>query len=225
MGQWIELTAGDGHSLAAWKEDAAKPKGAVIVLQEIFGVNAHIRDVAARFAAEGYTAVAPALFDRIERDFESGYSPDEVQAARGFIGKFDWDAALHDVDAARAHLAAAGLPVSVVGFCLGGSLAFLAATRLTGVASAVSYYGGQIVGRAEELPRCPTLLHFGATDHSIPMEDVDKVRERRPETGLHVYDAGHGFNCDARDSHDAASATLAWTRTLTVIGDASARGA
>lgn len=221
MGQWIELTAEDGHSLQAWREDAAEPKGAVIVLQEIFGVNSHIREVAARFAAEGYTAVAPALFDRIERGFESGYSAEEVQVARSYIGKFDWDNALRDVEAARAHLAASGLPVSVVGFCLGGSLAFLASTRLSGLASAVSYYGGQIVGRAEELPRCPMLLHFGAKDHSISMEDVEKVRERRPETGLHIYDAGHGFNCDERESFDAESAAKAWTRTMTVIGDAS----
>lgn len=222
MGQTIELSAADGRRLGAYEATATNPKGGVVVLQEMFGVNEHIRAVADRFAAAGFTAVAPALFDRIKPDFESGYSPEEIDAARPLLKAFDWDTAMQDVEAARARLAEMGLPVAVVGFCLGGSLAYMAAARLPGTAAAVSYYGGYITKVANEIPRCPTLLHYGAHDHSIPMEDVEAVRQRRPETGIHVYDAGHGFNCDARGSYHKASADLAWDRTMTVLSDALA---
>lgn len=222
MGQTIELTAADGHRIGAYAAAAAKPRGGVVVLQEMFGVNEHIRAVTDRFAAAGFAAVAPALFDRITPGFESGYSPEEIDAARPLLKSFDWDKALADVEAARAYLADKALPVAVVGFCLGGSLAYMAAARLPGTAAAVSYYGGYITKVAAEIPRCPTLLHYGEHDHSISMDDVEAVRLRRPETGIHLYDAGHGFNCDARGSYHKASADLAWDRTMTVLSDALA---
>lgn len=214
MGRDLTLTAADGHELDAYEATADAAKGGVIVLQEIFGVNPHIRAVADRFAAAGYTAVAPALFDRIERGYQSGYSAEEVAAARPLLAAFDWHTALIDVEAARAHLAAKGVKVAVVGFCLGGSLAFLSATRLDGLAAAVGYYGGYIAKVADETPRCPVLLHYGESDHTISMADVEAVRAARPDVDLHVYHAGHGFNCDARDSYDQASADLAWSRTI-----------
>lgn len=214
MGQTIALTASDGHRPGAWEAVAPDATMGVVVVQEIFGVNAHIRAVTDRFAAHGFSAVAPALFDRHEPGFESGYSAPEIERARGFLAGFDWDAALRDVEAAAAHLRAKGLKVAVVGFCLGGSAAFLSATRLSGIAAAVGYYGGHIAKCRDEVPRCPTMLHFGRSDHSIPMEDVEAVRAARPDVEIHVYEAGHGFSCDARASHDPESAALAWDRTL-----------
>lgn len=215
MGQQIELTAADGHALAGWLAEAPGARHGIVVVQEIFGVNSHIRAVTDRFAAEGFTAIAPALFDRVEPGFESGYSEADVDRARGFLKDFDWDKALADVEAAVTRLKEMGMQkVSVVGFCLGGSLAFMAATRLEGLASAVGYYGGRIAAVAEETPRCPVMLHFGRQDHSISMENVETIRAARPEVEIHLYDAGHGFNCDARASYDAEAAKLAWGRTL-----------
>lgn len=214
MGQNVTLTAEDGHQLGAYKATADAPRGGVVVVQEIFGVNGHIRNVTDRFAAEGYTALAPALFDRQKPGFESGYSPDEVAEARKFIQDPDVDAMLRDVKAAIDHLAADGLKVAVVGYCLGGSLAFLSATRLQGLEAAVGYYGGMIAKRADEVPQVPTMLHYGASDHSIPLEDAEAVKAKRPDVEVFIYDADHGFNCDERGTYDAESAKLAWQRTM-----------
>lgn len=189
------------------------PKGGIVVAQEIFGVNSHIRNVCDRLAAAGYVAVAPALFDRITRDFESGYSPDEVAHARTFLGKIDWNKMLLDIEAGIRDVQSAG-PVGVVGFCMGGSLAYLAAIRLNGLSAAVAFYGGQIVKHASEKPKCPVQMHFGETDASIPLSDVELIRQKRPDTEVHVYPAGHGFNCDERGAYHEPSATLAWQRTL-----------
>ncbi|MEQ9812185.1 MAG: dienelactone hydrolase family protein [Azospirillaceae bacterium] len=225
MGRMLDLIAADGFRPSAYRADpATTPKGAVVVLQEIFGVNGHIRAVCDRLAGEGYVAVAPALFDRQVRGFESGYSEAEVAEARKFLGTIDWDAMLADTEAARVEAAGVkvagtesaekGLPAAVMGFCLGGSIAFLAATRQDGFAASICYYGGRIAGFADEVPRCPTQMHFGATDHSIPMADVETVQAKRPDCDIHVYDAGHGFNCDERGSYDAGSAALAWQRSM-----------
>lgn len=214
MGQHLTLTAADNHQLGAYRADpAAAPKGAVVVLQEIFGVNSHIRSVCDRFAREGYTAIAPALFDRTERDFQSGYSPDEVTNARKFIANPDWDAMLRDTQAAIDAVKAVG-PLAVVGFCMGGSLAFLAATRLGGLSASVCYYGGKIAAFADETPRCPTQMHFGEVDGGIPLTDVEIIRQKRPDCEIYIYEgAGHGFHCDERASYHAASADVAWGRT------------
>lgn len=224
MGTHLRLTAADGHELGAWRADPkGTPRGGVVVLQEIFGVNSHIRDICSRLAAEGYVAVAPALFDRSVRDFESGYSPGEVEAARKFLAGLDWDALLADTSAAVELLKAETGNVSVMGFCLGGSVAFLAAARLEGLAAASCYYGGRIVAFADEAPRCPTQMHFGETDHSIPLADVETIRAKRPETEIYLYPAGHGFSCDDRASFDPESAALAWRRTLDLLARTGSR--
>jgi len=215
MGKPLSLVATDSHKLGAYRADpAGKPKGGVVVIQEIFGVNHHIRSVCDRLAAEGYSAVAPALFDRITRDFECGYTPDEVANARKFVAAPDFDAMVRDTDAAMKELDGVG-PVAIMGFCLGGTIAFLSAARLSGLKAAICYYGGGIARFADEKPKCPTQMHFGRKDAHIPMTAVDEIRQKRPEAEVCVYDeADHGFHCDERGSYDEKSAKLAWDRTL-----------
>jgi len=214
LGTVLALAADDGHRLGAYRADpSGPPQGGVVVVQEIFGVNHHIRAVCDRLAAQGYAAVAPALFDRAVRDFQSGYSPDEIAAARKHVANPDWSAFLRDTAAAVAALKGTG-PLAVIGFCLGGSVAFLAATRLDGLSAAVGFYGGQIARFADEKPKCPTQMHFGEKDDHIPMTDVTAIRTRRPDCDVHVYPAGHGFYCDERASYHQPSAALAWDRTL-----------
>jgi carboxymethylenebutenolidase len=214
MAETITLTAKDGHKLAGYRADpSGKPKGALVVIQEIFGVNGHMRRVTDNFAAQGYVALSPALFDRVERGVELGYDPQSIASGRDIRAKVALDGTLADMQAAIDYLKPFG-KVGVVGYCWGGSLAFLAATRLPGVAAAVGYYGGMIAAHAEERPKVPVLLHFGETDQSIPMSDVETVGKARPDVPIHVYKAGHGFNCDERGSYDAPSAKLALDRTL-----------
>lgn len=209
----IELTSADGHVLDAYE---SHPEGAtvgLVVIQEIFGVNAHIRDVAESYAAEGYHVIAPALFDRVERGVELGYTADGVAAGRTIRQSLEWEDATADVGAAVEHVARTG-PVGVVGYCFGGSMAWLAAA-LPNVEAAVGYYGGQIVQFVNSAPSAPVLLHFGALDKSIPISDVDAIRDAYPGIGVHVYaDADHGFSCDARASYNAEAAKLARQRTL-----------
>lgn len=218
MGQDITLTAADGFQLGAYRtQPQGTPKGAVVVIQEIFGVNAHIRTVCDRFAVQGYVAVAPSIFDRIERNFQSGYSPEEVAAARKFIANPDWDAMLRDTQAAIDSVQDVG-SVGIIGFCLGGSIAYAAATKLTGLKAAVGYYGGAIVRFADDEPKVPTQLHFGAEDHGIPLSDVEAIRAKRPEVEIFVYDgAQHGFNCDQRASYNKDSADIARGRSLAFL--------
>jgi carboxymethylenebutenolidase len=215
MGQMITLKAEDGHSFGAYRAaPTGKPKAGIVVIQEIFGVNSHIRKVTDGFAADGYVALAPAIFDRAERGFESGYAPEDIDRGRAIRGKIDIMDMIKDIRAAVGSLKGEGLKVCVVGYCLGGTLAWLAATRIDGVACSVSYYGGGVAETASEKPRCPVLFHFGETDQSIPPDHHAKIRAAHPEIPMHIYPAGHGFNCDARGSYDAGSATLARTRTM-----------
>ena len=215
MGTHITLTASDGFKLGAYRaEPQGKAKGGVVVIQEIFGVNHHVRAVCDRFAALGYLAVAPAVFDRIQPNFESGYSPDEIAHARTLIPKVDWAAMLRDVAAAIDNVKSAG-KVGIVGFCMGGTVAFLAAGKLDGLSAAVGYYGGQIAKNVDLKPKVPTLLHFGDQDQSIPMSDVDLIKQKRSDCEIHVYQgAGHGFSCDERGSYNEAAHKAAWERTL-----------
>jgi carboxymethylenebutenolidase len=215
VGHPIKLTASDGFQLGGYRaEPATAPKAALVVIQEIFGVNHHIRNVCDRFASAGYVAVAPAIFDRIERDFQSGYSPDEVAVARKFVANPDWTAMLRDVQATIDSVKSVG-PVGIVGFCLGGSVAYAAATKLTGLSAAVGYYGGAIVRFADDNPGVPMMLHFGEKDAGIPLSDVETIRAKQPDLEVHVYPgAQHGFSCDERASYDKASADIAWQRTL-----------
>lgn len=214
MGQTIALTAKDGHKFQAYRADpTGKPRGALVVLQEIFGVNHHIRNVTDGFAAQGYVAVAPALFDRVKPGIELGYDQKSVEAGREIRPKVPLEGSLADLQATIDYAKQSG-KVGVVGYCWGGSLAFLAATRLDGVAAAVGYYGGMIAAHAQERPKVPVLLHFGDHDQSIPMSDVEKVKAARPEVPIHIYNAGHGFSCDERASYNPEASKLALERTL-----------
>lgn len=216
MGRMIELNSADDFQLSAYRaEPAGTPIAGLVVVQEIFGVNSHIRGVCDDYAANGFLAIAPALFDRLEPGVELDYSPGGVERARALKGQVDNDKALLDIDAACKAAAEVG-PVCVIGYCWGGLLAWLSATRLSGLTAVVSYYGGGIGAVAGETPHCPVQLHFGETDHAVPMSDVEAVRKAH-ETGveIHVYaGAGHGFNCDQRASHDADSAKRARARSL-----------
>jgi carboxymethylenebutenolidase len=213
MGTTIALTAADGHSLAAYRaEPTGKAKAGLVVIQEIFGVNQHMRRVADGFAAAGYLCIAPALFDRTQRGVDLGYDKDAIAAGREIRGKVTWDQVMLDCAAAERAAAAAG-KVGAVGYCWGGSVAWLCATRLK-VAAAVGYYGGQIVPFAQEKPNCPVQLHFGERDQGIPLTDVEKIRRAQPGIEINIYPADHGFNCDERASYHAESARIARARTL-----------
>ena len=209
------LTASDNFQLGAYRADPKSgSKGAIVVIQEIFGVNHHIRNVCDRLANEGYVAIAPSIFDRIEPNFTSGYSPDEIAVARKFVANPDWTAMLRDTQAAIDAVKNVG-PVGIIGFCLGGSVAYAAATKLSGLKAAVGYYGGAIVRFADDKPSVPTQLHFGEKDTGIPLTDVETIKAKRPEVEVFIYPgAQHGFHCDERASYDKASAEVAWPRSM-----------
>ncbi|MDA7947412.1 MAG: dienelactone hydrolase family protein [Hyphomicrobiaceae bacterium] len=218
MGTTVDIPTTDGHKLTGYRaEPEGEPRGGIVVIQEIFGVNSHIRSVADGFAAEGYVALAPGMFDRVGPDIQLGYTPEDVTEGREIRAKIDYDDAVRDMGAAVAALS--GLPVGVVGYCWGGSLAWSAATRLDGLRAAVGYYGGFVPEMSDESPRHPVMLHFGETDESIPLEGVDKVKAAHPDVPVYLYSAGHGFNCDQRGSYDEASATLARERTLAFFAE------
>jgi carboxymethylenebutenolidase len=217
MGQMVSLKAKDGHKLGAYVATPKdKPKGGLVIIQEIFGVNHHIKSVCDRYAALGYAAVAPALFDRVQPDVSLGYEPKDIEQGRAIRMKLSLDNMLDDTQAAIDHAKQFG-KVAVIGYCLGGSLAFLAATRLSGVAATVGYYGGMIVQHLEEMPKVPVILHFGETDQSIPMADVEKIKKAQPGVPIYVYAAGHGFSCDERGAYNAAAAKLALDRTTAFL--------
>ena len=226
MGSDVQLTARDGHTLAAYRADPAAPetacKGGVVVLQEAFGVNPHIRGVCEAYAAAGYAAIAPALYDRQQRNASFGYDPEAMRAALALRRKLDYADALSDIAAAIAALREAGR-VGVVGYCVGGSAAWLTASRLT-VDAAACYYPSDIGKQLDERPRCPTVMHFAERDHIIPMAHVEAFRAAHPEVPVHVYPAEHGFDCVRRPAtHDAASAALALERTLALFAAHVAR--
>jgi len=211
MGHPIELTAADGHELSAYlAEPAGRPRGGIVVIQEIFGVTRHIRDVADQYAASGYVAVAPALFDRVEPGVDVPYT--DVQRAYGYVKAIELDDVLRDVGAAVESVRSAG-KVGVVGFCWGGRLAYLAASRLN-IDAAIAYYGGGIQQHLDELPRVPTQFHFGERDTHIPLTAVDAIKAAYPQGIYHLYPAEHGFNCTHRASFDPASAQLAYERSV-----------
>ena len=217
MGQFIELTAADGFRLAAWRADpSGVVRGAVVIAQEIFGVNSHIRSVCDGYAADGYVAVAPALFDRAERGVDIGYKPEDIARGRELKGRAPIAAALQDIAAARDAVSASG-NVAVMGFCWGGYVAWMAACRLPGFGCAVAYYGGGILEAAAEKPRCPVMAHFGERDHGIPVAGVREFMAAHPDVQTFIYPADHGFNCDQRAAFDAASAKLARERTLAFL--------
>jgi len=213
VGEWQTMMARDGHTFNAWlSAPKGAPRGAVVVLQEIFGVNAHIREVTDQFAAAGYLAIAPALFDRVGHNIELGYTAEELPRARGTMLQVKTADALKDIAASVNVVKHAGR-VALVGFCWGGTLAWIGARTLP-IRAAVTYYASRIGEHLDGVPAIPTLLHFGERDANIPLADVEKARALYPQGQFHLYPAGHGFNCSARVSYDAASAALAWQRTL-----------
>lgn len=213
---YIKLQGADGFELSAYAaEPGAECRGAVVVIQEVFGVNSHIRAVADGYAAEGFYAIAPALFDRVESGVELGYGPEDMQ--RGVelaFGQLDMGQALADVQATVNHAVQWG-KVGVVGYCYGGLLTWLAACQLQNISAASSYYGGGVPQQAKLQPECPIILHFGERDEHIPMDSVHAFINAHSELAVYTYDADHGFNCDQRDSFDPAAAELARERTLT----------
>jgi carboxymethylenebutenolidase len=214
MGSMIELTASDGHKLAAYRADpSGRPRGGIVVIQEIFGVNSHIKQVTDGFAADGYVAIAPALFDRVQKNVNLGYSAEDIAKGREIRGKVTNDMAVKDAEAAVKAAASAG-KVGIVGYCWGGFVTWLAAAKIPGLACAVPYYGGGILDNTELAPRVPLMGHFGDKDQHIPVEGVKKLAAKYPQHPIFIYSADHGFNCDHRGSYNAAAAKQARERTL-----------
>ncbi len=214
MGRWLELVAADGARIAGYRADpAGTPRGGLVVVQEIFGVNSHIRAVCDGFAADGYAALAPAIFDRITPGVDLSYTPDDVARGRDLKAMTMLDGALADVAAARDALRDTGR-IGIVGYCFGGYVTWMAAARLAGFACAVPYYGGGVLEAGGESSRCPVLAHFGERDTYIPVAGVREFARAHPEATVHLYPADHGFNCDQRGSYDAAAARLAHERTI-----------
>ena len=226
MGQFTSLTSADGFTFSAYvAKPEGTPRGAIVVLQEIFGVNSHIRAVADRFAAQGYLAVAPATFERVKTGVELGYTADDMSAGmalKSAVEALPDTEVLQDIQAAIDHAAElGGGKVGIIGFCWGGLLAWRSACLLKGLSAAVPYYGGGITSKTEiaRQPQCPVMAHFGDRDHWIPMEGIEAFKQAHPDVAVHVYQADHGFNCDQRGSHDEAAATLARERTLAFLAE------
>ena len=213
MSSTVTLKAADGFSLSAYTAGSASATAGLVVVQEIFGVNHHMRDMTDRFAAAGYLAISPALFDRVERGVELGYTPDDIAKGRDYRMKLNDAQVIQDIEAAAAHLGAKKL--GIVGYCFGGTVAWWGATRTTKFAASSCWYGGGIAGTKDEHPHCPVQMHFGEKDASIPMSDVEAVRMAQPKAETYVYmGAGHGFGCDERGSFSQPDYELARKRAL-----------
>ena len=213
----ISLTAADGHRLTAYRAGPQNATRALVVVQEIFGVNHHMRNVCESFAAEGYAVIAPALFDRVGRGIELGYEAADVAQGRELRGRIDDGQTVLDILAAAAALPA-GVKRGIVGYCWGGTIAWFGATRTSAFSAACGWYGGGIAGAKNEVARCPVQMHFGEADASIPMTDVAAIKAAQPGVDIHVYGGGHGFGCDERGSYVKADYELAQQRTLAFFG-------
>ena len=221
MGKFIDLTSADGFVFPAYvAEPVGTPKAAVVVLQEIFGVNSHIRSVADGYAAAGYLAVAPATFHRVRPGVDIGYTDADMKTGmelKAAVEALPAPGVLQDIQAAIQHAAkSTGGKVGIVGYCWGGLLTWRAACTLSGLSAAVPYYGGGMTVGEEPArqPACPVMVHFGDQDHWIPLDTVEAFKKAQPGVEVHVYEANHGFNCDQRGSYNEAAATLAKQRTL-----------
>jgi len=214
MSEFTTIMSRDGHEMRAWlAAPPGKPRGAIVVVQEIFGVNSHIRSVTDGYAADGYVAIAPSLFDRVRKGIELGYAQPDVQEGFGYVQQLKPEQTLLDLSAAIAVVKHAGR-VGMVGYCWGGKMAYVSACELP-LACAVCYYGGSIAQSLDKKPKCPVMYHFGELDTHIPLTDVDKIKAANPEGIFHVYSgAGHGFNCDQRSSFAPQPAALARERSL-----------
>jgi carboxymethylenebutenolidase len=219
MGQFTEIKAADGQSIPAYvAQPKGQAKGGIVVIQEIFGVNSHIRNVTDGYAEQGYLAVAPAIFHRVKPNVELGYEQADMEqgmALKAATEALPSPGVMQDIQAAIKHAAQAG-KVGIVGYCYGGLLTWRSACTLDGLSAAVPYYGGGVTTPDEvaRKPKCPVLAHFGDQDHWIPLESVEAFKKAHPEVEVHVYHANHGFNCDHRGSYNAEAARLALERTL-----------
>jgi carboxymethylenebutenolidase len=214
MGNTIQLTAADGHKFSAYRaEPAGKPRGALIVIMEIFGVNSHIRAVTDDYANEGYLAIAPALFDRVQPGLDIGYTPADIEVGRAAMQKMKLDDAIKDVAAALAEVKSAG-KVGIIGYCWGGTVSWKSASSVDGLACAIAYYGGGIPGLIGEKPKVPVMFHWGETDQSIPLDKAKEVAAAHKDQTHYFYPAGHGFNCDQRGSYNAEASKLAKSRSV-----------
>lgn len=213
MGSFVTLTASDGHSFQAWTDGPEDAQHGLVVIQEIFGVNNHMRNVCAAFAAQGYRVVAPALFDRAEPGVELGYGSDDVERGRTLRAKVPEAGAMLDVEAAADALG--NRHKGIIGYCWGGTISWWGATRTNRFKAAVSWYGGGIAASRTEVPNAPVQLHFGEMDSGIPLTDVDAIHTAQPSVEIFVYaDAQHGFGCTERDSYSPPDAAQAQERTL-----------
>jgi len=213
MGEWVTLTAADGHHLDAWRDGAPDAAFQLVVAMELFGVNSHIRYACAELARSGFAVIAPALLDRVERKVEMGYSKEELQHGFDLRAKTPPAGTLLDIEAARNALSAE--KAGIIGYCWGGRVAWWGATRSDSFAAAVTWYGGGIAADKDETPRCPVQMHFGEHDHSIPLSDVEAIRRAQPDIDVLVYQgAQHGFGCEERPSFDQAAFDLAQQRSI-----------
>jgi carboxymethylenebutenolidase len=217
-GKMISMKMSDGATIGVYQVEPTGPRrGGLVLIQEIFGVTEHIREVSDGYAADGYEVLAPSLYDREEPGFNVGYGPDDIQKAiRVARNEHPFDLSIKDTQTCIDALKSKG-PVFITGYCYGGSVTWAAACRLSGLNAASGYYGGNIAQMVEETPKCPTILHFGKHDHGIPLEVADKVKTLHPEVEVYIYDAGHGFNSDRRTDFNPECAKLARDRTLALF--------
>lgn len=218
MGEFVQLHAADGQELSAYvSKPAGEPIAGLVVIQEIFGVNAHIRNVTDSYANDGFLAIAPAIFDRMEPGLELGYEQQDMQKGISIAHKLDPQKMMLDIAAAMEFAATStGKKVGVIGYCFGGTLAWLAAAHIN-PAVVVGYYGSRIAQNVGAKPTCPVMLHFGKNDTHIPVADVEKVQAAHPEVEFYWYDAGHAFDCQPRPNYNPPAAKLARERSLAFL--------
>jgi len=216
----LQLTAADGHNFSAFEAGNVNAPRGLVVVQEIFGVNGHMRAVSERLAGFGYRVLSPALFDRAEKGVELGYTPDDIQKGLALRAQISEDAVLKDIEATAA--AFGDKPVGIIGYCWGGSIAWLGATRSKNFKAAIGWYGGGIAAAKDESPNCPVQLHFGEQDHGIPLTDVEAIKAAHPKIPVFVYEgAQHGFGCEERASYSAKDCELAELRSLAFFAEHS----
>jgi carboxymethylenebutenolidase len=214
----MKLTAADGHEFNSFEAGNVNAPRGLVVVQEIFGVNAHMRAVSERLAGFGYRVLCPAIFDRAERDLELGYTPEDIQKGLAARAKIPEAATLLDVEAAAA--AFGDRPGGIIGYCWGGSLAWLGATKTKRFKAAVGWYGGGIAAQKDLTPNCPVQLHFGEEDHGIPLSDVEMIKKAQPGVEVFTYSgAQHGFGCEARASYNPKDCELAELRSLAFFAE------
>ena len=214
MGESIKATGSDGHAFDIYlAQSKGSPRGGVVLIQEIFGVNNHIKNVAEKFSSNGYLVGAPSLFDRVQPDIQLGYSTEDIRRGKELKDNLGNESPLMDITATLNIVRSAG-HVAVVGYCWGGTLAWLSACQVDGFNAAISYYGGGIGKLLSIQPKCPTIFHFGEQDHAIPAEEINSLRQAHPECPIYLYPAGHGFNCEQRDSFNSTSSAIAFERTI-----------